>query len=126
MPSTTRTSSGGRLEQLGYPVPRYRVLHDIADVLDAVQEIGYPLIVKNTSSSGSRGTRLFHEPDLDTVTRTAEIAMNVSRSGRALIEEVWEGPEQTVETLFDVNGAFHPCFITDRIFRQERGVRARG
>ena len=47
--------------------------------------------------------------------------MRVSKSGRALIEECWERLEQTVETIFDVDGNFHRCFITDRIFDRSSG-----
>jgi biotin carboxylase len=111
------------LERLGYPVPRYRVLDEarLDSLPEALQAVGLPLIVKNTSSSGSRGTRIFREHDLDAMRATALEAMSVSRSGLALIERLWEGPEQTVETLFDAEGRFHPCFITDRIFDRSSG-----
>jgi biotin carboxylase len=93
-------------------------LDSLAEIVD---EVGIPLIVKNTSSSGSRGTRMFHERDLEGIRATALEAMSVSRSGLALFEELWDGPEQTVETLFDVDGRFHPCFITDRSFDRSMG-----
>lgn len=111
------------LERLGFPVPRYRVVtpENVAEVPAMVREVGFPLIVKNTSSSGSRGTRIFREPDLQGVLATVDAAMTVSRSGHALIEEVWDGPEQTVETLFDAEGRFHRCFITDRLFDKTYG-----
>jgi len=50
-----------------------------------------------------------------------ELAISCSRSGLALIEKCWEGSEHTVETIFDVNGNFHPCFITDRKFDKKNG-----
>jgi biotin carboxylase len=37
------------------------------------------------------------------------------------MESFWEGPEQTIETLFDIDGTFHPCFITDREFDKTEG-----
>lgn len=112
-----------KLQALGFPVPRFvSVSLDDLDRLDALAaDIGYPLIVKNTDSSGSRGTRIFHTPDPAMLLATAREAIAVSRSGRALIESFWEGPEQTVETLFDINGDFHPCFITDRHFDKRQG-----
>ena len=111
------------LQKLGYPTPRFRVVdasnfHQLESLLS---EVGFPLIVKNTNSSGSRGTRIFRTKDLGLIRQTLEEAMRVSRGGRALIEEVWEGPEQTVETIFDANGRFYPCFITDRIFDKSEG-----
>jgi len=75
--------------------------------------------VKNTDSSGSRGIKIFKKGRVAEIKRAVEGAMKVSRSRLALIEELWEGEEFTVETLFDVDGKFHPCFITDRVFDKE-------
>jgi len=112
-----------KLRKLGYPVPRFKVINtkDIDDIESSIKEIGYPLIIKNTDSSGSRGTRIFYKENLDDVKTTLKQAISVSRSKRALIEELWVGEEQTVETIFDINGKFHPCFITDRIFDKSNG-----
>ena len=112
-----------RCEQLGYPTPRYQLIDESdLDFLDEpIGRIGYPLIIKNTDSSASRGTRIFLKPDPEILYQTARQAINVSHSRQALIEELWEGPEHTVETIFDVNGQFHPCFITDRIFDKANG-----
>jgi len=100
-------------EYLGKPTaPRdvARICHNKAEFRKAMKVLGYPtptvtdkLIVKTkTESSGSRGTVLY--PDCG-----------------YLIEQRWEGTEHTVETLFDVNGKFWPCFITDRFFNYSRG-----
>jgi biotin carboxylase len=112
-----------RLKELGYPVPEFReiAINTIDETDDAVCEIGYPLIVKNTDSSGSRGTRIFYQEDSQGVRKAVRQAITVSRSGYALIEEFWVGREQTVETLFDWEGKFHPCFITDRHFDMSEG-----
>lgn len=112
-----------RLEALGYPVPRYISFSSAQlDELPALAEsIGYPLIIKNTDSSGSRGTRIFRSPNIALMREVAQIAIAVSRSGTALIESCWDGTEHTVETLFDINGYFHPCFITDRHFEKAEG-----
>lgn len=106
------------LKKMGYPVPKFKVISmkNFDDIESAVKEIGYPLIVKNTDSSGSRGTKIFYEGNLEDIKEAVKSAISVSRSGRALIEELWVGEEQTVETIFDINSNFHPCFITDRIF----------
>ena len=111
------------LEKLGYPVPRYisfsnEQLHELPHLAES---IGYPLIIKNTDSSGSRGTRIFREANLLEMTKVAKTAISVSKSRTALIESCWEGSEHTVETLFDIRGRFHPCFITDRNFDKTDG-----
>lgn len=112
-----------KMQELGYPTPRYKVIkeEDISDIEYIVKDMGYPLIVKNTDSSGSRGTKIFYKEDLEGVKELIKEAINCSRSRKALIEEVWVGEEQTVETLFDINGVFHPCFITDRHFDKSNG-----
>jgi biotin carboxylase len=112
-----------RLAELGYPVPKFKEvtkenLHELAKIVD---EIGFPLIVKNSDSSGSRGTKIFYKQDLDGIHAMIHEAIHVSKSKVALIEECWIGPEQTVETIFDIEGNFYPCFITDRIFDRSSG-----
>lgn len=111
------------LKKMEYPVPKFKVIgiKNYDDIESAVKEIGYPLIVKNTDSSGSRGTKIFYKDDLNGVKEAVKSAISISRSRRALIEELWVGEEKTVETIFDINGKFHPCFITDRIFDKSKG-----
>lgn len=112
-----------RLEALGFPVPRYADFGEeqLKDIGALAQRIGYPLVLKNTDSSGSRGTRIFYRPNDEELPIAAAEAIRVSRSGRGLIESYWKGPEQTIETIFDVNGHFYPCFITDRLFDKQGG-----
>ncbi len=112
-----------RLEELGYPVPKYISFsrEQLKELPILADSIGYPLIIKNTDSSGSRGTRIFRETNPFLMQEVAQTAITVSRSGAALIESCWEGSEHTVETLFDVSGQFHPCFITDRNFEKSGG-----
>lgn len=112
-----------RLDALGFPVPRYVDFGEdqLGEVVALARRIGYPLVLKNTDSSGSRGTRIFYQPDDEALHIAAADAIRVSRSRRALMESFWEGPEQTIETLFDVDGNFHPCFITDRQFDKRAG-----
>ena len=108
---------------MGYPVPKYISVsnENFLHLKDLISEIGFPLIVKNTDSSGSRGTKIFYEYNFEEIRDMVSQAMSISKSGVALIEECWEGPEQTVETIFDIEGNFYPCFITDRIFDRSNG-----
>ena len=111
------------LKKLGHPTPKFFVINNknLNQINSVIKEIGFPLIVKNSDSSGSRGTRIFDKKNTNEIKKQIELAIKVSRSGNALIEECWEGSEHTVETIFDVNGEFHPCFITDRIFDKKNG-----
>lgn len=112
------------LKKIGYSVPRYKAVDtsQLKELAGILKEVGFPLIVKNSDSSGSRGTKIFYDPaPLDQILKAVQDAQQVSRSKIALLEELWEGQEYTVETLFDVKGRFHPCFITDRIFDRQNG-----
>ena len=112
-----------KLKELGYPTPKFFQIdiNSLSNLENIINELGFPLIVKNTDSSGSRGTKIFYKNNFKDIKNTVFEAINVSKSKIALIEECWEGPEQTVETIFDYNGVFHPCFITDRIFDRSSG-----
>jgi biotin carboxylase len=112
-----------RMQKLGIETPRFKsiTVNDISNLENLTDQIGYPLIIKNTSSSGSRGTKIFYEPNIEEMILITKEAINVSRSKRALIESFWEGTEHTVETIFDINGNFHRCFITDRMFDKSNG-----
>ncbi|RAP38969.1 hypothetical protein DID80_01150 [Candidatus Marinamargulisbacteria bacterium SCGC AAA071-K20] len=112
-----------KMKELGVPVPRFAIINSQnADQIDDILiDIKYPLIVKNTSSSGSRGTKLFFTPDNYGVKDMVSEAISVSRSGNALIESLWEGTEHTVETIFDSSRKFHRGFITDRQFDNADG-----
>jgi len=111
------------MEKLGIHTPKFQSvsIDNLGDLSSIVDKIGHPLIVKNTSSSGSRGTKIFYSHDIIGVREIVCEAIDISRSGNALIESLWEGSEHTVETLFDINGKFHRCFITDRIFDKSNG-----
>ncbi len=111
---------------LGWPVPRFIIVIEWneANLLDNNCDwlLNKPFIVKNTDSSGSRGNKIFHAfEDWSVLCEAVEAAKSASKSGQAIIEELWHGTEHTVETLFDVHGRFWPCFITDRYFDYSQG-----
>lgn len=111
------------MEKLGIETPKFKsiTINDLPNLKTLTDQIGYPLIIKNTSSSGSRGTKIFYKPNLEEMNAIAKEAIVVSRSKRALIESFWTGTEHTVETIFDINGNFNKCFITDRTFDKSNG-----
>jgi biotin carboxylase len=83
-----------------------------------------PVIIKNTDNSAGRGnTVLYATTTLKEFKNSVTKAMGASKSGVCLMEQMWIGQECTVETLFDVDGKFHPCFITDRYFETMNGNR---
>lgn len=112
-----------KMIDFGLETPKFKsiTMNDIPYLKQITEKIGFPLIIKNTSSSGSRGTKIFYESNIEEMISIAKEAITVSRSKKAIIESFWVGTEHTVETIFDVEGNFHKCFITDRIFDKSEG-----
>lgn len=111
------------MDKSGFEVPRYRSfkldeLNSLEVYLDGLE---LPFIIKNNDSSASRGTKIFYNRDPVEERRIAEEACRWSKSKSCLVESVWVGQEVTVETIFDINGMFNPCFITDRLFDYSTG-----
>ncbi|MEU7041025.1 ATP-grasp domain-containing protein [Streptomyces varsoviensis] len=92
------------LAAAGVPSPAYRSVGEAAEAVGAAREIGYPVVLKPVSGSGSVGVRLCR--DADETRRWAEELL--SRTGdergtpvprRLLVEAAVEGPEFSVETF---------------------------
>jgi len=80
----------------GLPQPRYRVA-GVEKVAAAAQELGFPLVLKPTTGSGSRGVSLVRsEEDLRPAMELAEAG---ARANRFIVEEWLAGTEMTVEGL---------------------------
>jgi argininosuccinate lyase len=82
-----------RLEDTGIGVPAHATVRDTAAALSAARRIGYPVIVKPVSGSGSVGVRLCDTPDqlarhLDTYTENV-----------LLVQEYVTGAEFSVEAF---------------------------
>jgi biotin carboxylase len=96
-----------RFDEAGVPQPRWRALGRG----DSTTGLSVPAVVKAPDRQGQRG--------LTVVTRGMALAdavaraQKASRTGVALVEELVEGPEVTVNA-FSVDGAFHPLTVTDR------------
>jgi biotin carboxylase len=116
---------------MGHEVPGFEIIR-----LDTGFEIGHyyrkllnmaiegPVIIKNTDNSAGRGnTVLQHNASEKDFKDSVHKAINASKSGVALMEQMWGGWECTVETLFGPDGQFCPCFITDRYFETMNGNR---
>lgn len=105
------------LEKHNLPCPRWREAHNEKELEEAVKFVGFPLIIKNIDNSGSRGTRkFFTKPSSVDLTNAFNTAAAASSTKSAVIEELFVGPEQTTEGIFDVKGKFWRCLITDREF----------
>ena len=96
-----------RFDEAGVPQPRWRAVGRD----DSTAGLSAPAVVKAPDRQGQRGLTL--------VRRGMELAdavawaQRASRAGTALVEELVEGPEVTVNA-FSVDGVFHPLTVTDR------------
>jgi biotin carboxylase len=95
-----------RLAEHGVPQPRWRLVnHEDA-------EIEVPCAVKPPDRQGQKGLTFVRERS--ELAAAIERAVSASRGGTALVEELADGPEVTVNA-FSSGGEFHPLTVTDRL-----------
>jgi biotin carboxylase len=90
----------------GVPQPRWRVVTEPED------DLPVPCVLKAPDRQGQRGLSLVR--DESELRRAVAQAIAAARNGQALVEELVEGPELTVNA-FSVDGEFVPLTVTDRI-----------
>jgi biotin carboxylase len=94
-----------RLEEAGVPQPRWRVATDAS-------KLTVPCVVKPPDRQGQKGLTIVRdESQLEGAVQTA---VEASRGTMALVEELVDGPEVTVNA-FSSQGEFHPLTVTDRL-----------
>jgi biotin carboxylase len=104
--AVSKTRQRERFSEARVPQPRWRV------VTGPEPGLPVPCVVKAPDRQGQRGQSIVRdERELEPAIATA---MEASRNGAALVEELVDGPEVTVNA-FSVDGAFHTLTITDRI-----------
>jgi biotin carboxylase len=104
--SVSKQRQRERLDERGVAQPEWRVTRGGTDGAPV------PCVVKPADRQGQRGLTLVRERD--ELGEAVDLAVSESRSGVALIEELVEGPEITVNA-FSVDGEFHPLTVTDRL-----------
>ena len=101
------------LEKAKIPIPKWKEVKKNT-ILNEARKIGFPIIIKSSNNSGSRGsTKLSNEKGLNTA---YNLAKKNSTTGKVLIEEFLEGEEQSVEIFFDENKKCTFLNIVDRFF----------
>jgi biotin carboxylase len=108
--ATSKLHQRQRLAETGVPQPRWAMVRSPA-ALDEV-ELRVPCVVKAPDRQGQRGLSLVTRPA--ELAPAVEAAIQASRGGAALVEELVAGPELTVNA-FSVGGHFHPLTVTDRL-----------
>lgn len=92
--------------------PRFYGIGSFDDLERAIEEIGFPCILKPTDNSGSRGVVLLESRE--NLSENYNYVKTSSRSGNALLEEYMVGPEVSVE-VFAEQGEAHVLQITDKV-----------
>jgi biotin carboxylase len=95
-----------RFEAAGVPQPRWRLVSQPEDGLPL------PCVVKAPDRQGQRGLSVVR--DERQLAPAIEGAIEASRTDFAVVEELVDGPELTVNA-FSVDGGFYPLTVTDRI-----------
>jgi len=115
----SKTRMRQRFDEAGFSWnPRWAEVFtwDLNWALAIANEIGFPLICKNTDNSASRGTSIVRsEQELP---EAVERASRASWTMSALLEELWEGPEQSVEIMFLKDEVVH-LNVVDRLFLEK-------
>jgi biotin carboxylase len=104
--ATSKMRQRERLAEAGVPQPRWKL------VGEPDHELGFPCVVKAPDRQGQKGLALVREEG--ELRGAVEHAIAESRSGLALVEELVDGPEVTVNA-FSLRGDFHPLTVTDRL-----------
>lgn len=109
--ATSKTRQKERFAAAGVPQPEYKPCRTLEDARWAADELGYPCVVKAPDRQGQRGLSIVSERhELDAAVATA---LELSRSGAFLVEQLVSGQEVTVNA-FSLGGRFHALTVTDR------------
>jgi biotin carboxylase len=93
-----------RLRDEGVAVPAFHAASTVKSAEKAAREIGFPVVVKTVSGSGSVGVKLCADADEVASYAATLLAQRHNERGmpvpqRILVEEVADGPEYSVETF---------------------------
>lgn len=100
-----------RLTKAAIAQPRSLVCRTLAEVADAADELGYPVVVEAPDRAGERSVAL--SPDREALAAAAAEALADAHGDYCLVEELVTGPTVTVNA-FSVGGRFVPLTVTDR------------
>ena len=95
----------------GVPGPRYSIIENRDFLREAMDDIGFPAVLKPVDSAGSRGVSFVESVD-DLMVGYSN-AVKWSPSGVTILEEFMPGPEISVEA-FVANGKIHILTLSDK------------
>ncbi len=111
MLAVSRQKQRERLAASGIPQPRSIACRSLADVMNAAEELGYPVVIDAPDRAGERGVGLAR--NRKAVAVAAADALGESSDEYCLVEELVGGRIVTVNA-FSLGGRFVPLTVTDR------------
>lgn len=85
------------LQKNGIPIPWFQEITSVSDLQQAVVQRGYPLVIKPTDRSGSRGVLMIEKGC--NLAEMYERSKEISFSGTVQVEEFLEGMQISTETV---------------------------
>ncbi len=109
--AVSRQRQRERLAAAGIPQPRSILCRSLEAVLEAADELGYPVVIEVPDRAGERGVGLAR--DRKAAAGAAAEALGESSDEYCLVEELVGGRIVTVNA-FSLGGRFVPLTVTDR------------
>ena len=95
-------------------IPWYKEIYSVDELKKAIQEIGYPIVIKPVDSRGARGVlKLTDKIDLDWAFK---LSKSYSPTERVMVEQFLDGPQISTESLI-VDGIAHTPGFSDRNYK---------
>lgn len=114
--ATEKNLRSQAFEDANVPAPKYRVIKTAKQLQEEARKFTYPLIVKPTDKSSSKGVILVESPDQ--LIEAYRYARSFTEKNELMINEHIAGSEHSTEGLM-IDGVFHPTALSDRIFKYE-------
>lgn len=100
-----------RLADAGVPQPRFAAVRGLSERRRAIDEVGFPAVLKPANSGGQRG--VFRVDSLDDVDAHLYESLSSSPTGEAILEELVAGSEMLAIVVIDA-GAQRLLTLSDR------------
>ncbi len=99
------------LSAAGLSCPRFLSTDAVRGGIRLAEGMGFPLVVKPVDNMGARGVR--RVDDQEELRAALEVALEASRTGRAIVEEYMDGPELSLDAVV-YRGRATVCGVADR------------
>ena len=108
------------------PIPKFKLVKDLDDIINFASQNGYPIIIKPVDNSASRGITFINS--FEQIQKAYSYALEYSKNKKVIIEAYLSGNQISSETLiinnkvyhvgfldrnYDKNGLFYPNIIED-------------